>query len=435
MLGHTSSSLCTEIYVVRMMSFVWVNWKKQVPVPLQKGNRNSISQRLNLAVDKVRRPSQDSRSTSISTNVECRLPNVYQTETENEQLHKVRDVQDRIAKHKARRKSFTKVNARKSIKIHLHGTREKVLSEDQCEDGDCTSGDEAVFWEPEAAKEEVNVKVTNVLESFSIDRTDDAEKIFEPKLFIKKKKQSVSWAVEDKNASRRQSVRKGLLGAEFGRKASVDVLGRKRSETFPRSHCDNPIDEVENEITTRKKDSKAYWSKEDCTGRDKLPRLSYSHIKTLCNLDRVLQAEGSNRSLFYRRGTKAYDVLEKRRSTVKIPALPDRNPSLNKRLSITVPKAEFPVLRNSNNNTTNRRVSRGNQELVEKDFNQERRGTLWDAKIPHTFRSNQSRAVDEGGNKGIVSPFPSMPRLKNKRLSEAFREIKECRYLRLYSKV
>ena len=367
--------------------------------------------------------------------------------SERAQLSKLREITKRIAYEKARRKSFCKLSQLKKMRIRLRGTREKTFSAKKAKSkahGD-DIGDTSETLSGLSISDAGGDKIGNLMQdgkNFTDHCVFDEYKeiTWRDSISTERKKVSVQWdssLVEKRCYTKNDELLERSKG-DNGKRGSLaestqNLLrapiqhGRRRSGTFPLSQDQAPdVIHVPPIDRTRK----AQFDRNDRTKANakyqndgKLPRLSRADIKVLEDIDALLIRNGTIKSKFGSRvGTNVRKPSLLRNNTST--ALPPMNQNLSQ-----LAERKMSFKGNMQGSTDDEKNTR------RKSLNQKRRvSQLQEKRASIVATQQQKNQTNERMYNPIGFPLIENSTFFKRRLSEAFRELESCRYLRMYKK-
>ena len=392
-----------------------------------------------LFFEHARELSQGSRKSSTSSMSERNMTYLGNGNNEelleNAQLCKIRELNDRIAYQKAKRKSFCKLNQLKMMRIRFRGVREKTVSAKRAKQivANNRASDDHTCEKLNSlsVRDDLNKpKAKDLIENF-----EQAPNKNSP---TKKKKDSVQWdpSIETNNkkssGNRKWNSIICKLGSEPTSVRPPHPTRRQRSGTFPLSADQCPHD-IEIPFINAEQETNAD-SNIRFDDAVKLPRLSRTDIKVLKKIDASLVRDGTikNKSNLYKDVDRKQSIF-RRNTVVKIPQLPmgrkmykgGRDAEVGQKISLPQLHVNRGPSKNSVDEATKRRQS----------MNQSRRVSQFqDRKVSIGVIQQQQNDAIEMKSKRFGFPLPQTSMLLKKRLSETFKELESCRYLRTYRK-
>lgn len=373
---------------------------------------------------------------------------------ENEQLSKIRDLNTRIAHRTAKRKSFSKVAQLRRMRVQLLGAREetpiekkarkKLNDSSSMEDLACESLYSLSMSDNDSREEDFDECIASKL---CIQEREELKQ--EKKYFAKWAKKSEKDKIDDyskENApilsskilenSKRTSVKSTLNPKSCTQKSSLQ-LGRTRSDTFPRP-----------EDTLRRKDGKVRFNSANNESGDairgsqrgmRLPNLIRSNVKVFGNVDgadRVVKnkLQFTNGNLTDRK--IATQDVQHRNAFVKSPPNSSSVKMQNRGRNLSMDqKSSLPHLTTDKVNSRRKSANFDDDENRRQfTYQKKQASSFQERKVSLNVNQQQTNNISEEKSNRFDLPRLETSVLLKKRLSQSFRELESCRYLRIYRK-
>ena len=371
--------------------------------------------------------------------------------TENSQLHRIREIGNRIAHDKAQTKSFSKYNQIRKIRIQLLGTGDDTSTIKKLKPtayGHYSNYDsETVFslkindgWEG-SDKEPIWYRKMGPdrcsIGSFeSFDKQDSPPSVGNKKFNVQRNSwvgsendyRSTNEDISQKAIGRSQTGRWSAVANRF-RSGQFYQKGMSKNQRKQGSTSSMPQEDIPNSVQRDRTESQESSDMNKAQAflkyqnKGKLPRLRQTDVKAFENLDSLLAKEATLKGkpdgggYLLDQGTGEPSLLF---STTKgtFPSFKDERKSLT-----TLDSVGFGQ---NNNLLSNPEASLDDEGKRRKSLYQTRiLGQFQDKK---TFNQQQRANIDERVNN--KAPFST--RMIQRRLSDEFRRLESCRYLRVY---